>query len=114
MASWWEHAPADERSKVNDLPTIQWLTGGTELTSGRYDSTIRDILLEALFASRSDLLLTVVQDVFGWRDRINEPATITDRNWTFRLPWPCDRLNEVPEAVERQSALRAWTSRHDR
>jgi 4-alpha-glucanotransferase len=114
MASWWEQAPPDERSKANDLPTIQWLTGGTGLTSGAYDSTIRDVLLEALFASRSDLLLTVVQDVFGWRDRINEPATITDRNWTFRLPWPCDRLSEVPEALERQSALRAWARRHDR
>ena len=114
MASWWEQASTDERSKVNDLPTIQWLTGGVGLASGQYDPTIRDVLLEALFASRSDLLLTVVQDVFGWRDRINEPATVTDRNWTFRLPWPCDRLNEVPVAVERQSALRAWASRHGR
>ena len=114
MASWWEQASADERSKVNDLPTIQWLTGGAGLASGQYDPAIRDVLLETLFASRSDLLLTVVQDVFGWRDRINEPATVTDRNWTFRLPWPCDRLNEVPEAVERQSALRAWAGRHGR
>ena len=114
LASWWEQASLDERSKVNDLPTIQRLTDGTGLTSGVYDPTIRDVLLEALFASGSDLLLTVVQDVFGWRDRINVPATIADSNWTFRLPWPCDRLNEVPEAVERQSALRAWASRHGR
>ena len=56
------------------------------------------MLLEALFASGSDLLLLPVQDVFGWRDRINEPATVTDDNWTFRLPWPCDRLDDVPEA----------------
>jgi 4-alpha-glucanotransferase len=114
MASWWEQASPDERSKVNDLPTIQWLTGGAGLAGGRYDPTIRDVLLEALFASRSGLLLTVVQDIFGWRDRINEPATVTDRNWTFRLPWPCDRLHEVPVAVERQAALRAWASRHGR
>ena len=114
MVSWWEQASADERSKVNDLPTIRWLTGGAGLANGQYEPTTRDVLLEALFASRSDLLLTVVQDVFGWRDRINEPATVTDSNWTFRLPWPCDRLNEVPVAVERQSALRAWASRHGR
>ena len=36
-------------------------------------------LLEALFASGSDLLLLPMQDVFGWRDRINEPATVTRR-----------------------------------
>ena len=114
MATWWDQASPDERSKVNDLPTIQWLTGGAGLPIGPYDPTIRDVMLEALFASRSDLLLIVVQDVFGWRDRINEPATVNDRNWTFRLPWPCDRLNEVPVAVERQSTLRAWSSRHGR
>ena len=45
---------------------------------------------EALFASGSDLLLMAVPDVFGWQDRINEPATVTDDNWTFRLPWPSD------------------------
>ena len=114
MATWWDHASPDERSKVHDLPTIQWLTGGAGLPIGPYDPIIRDVLLEALFASRSDLLLIVVQDVFGWRDRINEPATVNDRNWTFRLPWPCDRLNEVPVAVERQSTLRAWAGRHGR
>ncbi len=114
MATWWERASPDERSKVNELPTIQWLTGGAGLTIGPYDHIVRDVLLEALFASRSDLFLTVVQDVFGWHDRINEPATVNDRNWTFRLPWPSDRLNEVPAAVERQSTLRAWASRHGR
>ena len=39
-----------------------------------------------------------IQDVFGWRDRINEPATVNEVNWTYRLPWPSDRLNDVPAA----------------
>ena len=75
---------------------------------------MRDVLLEALFASGSDLLLLPVQDVFGWRDRINEPATVTSDNWTFRLPWPVDRLDEVPEARERQGQLRAGRERYGR
>jgi hypothetical protein len=33
-----------------------------------------------MFASGSDLLLLLIQDVFGWHDRINEPATVTDEN----------------------------------
>lgn len=114
LATWWEQASQGERSKVNELPTIQRLTGGTSLTSARYDPAVRDTLLEALFASGSDLLLTLAQDVFGWRDRINEPAVITDGNWTFRLPWPSDRLDEVPEARERQSKLRTWAIRYGR
>ena len=71
---------------------------------------VRDVLLETLFASKSDLLLLPMQDVFGWRDRINEPATVTDANWTFRLPWPVDRLDDVPEARERQATLRHWST----
>jgi 4-alpha-glucanotransferase len=30
VATWWDHASPDERSKVNALPTIQWLTGGVD------------------------------------------------------------------------------------
>ena len=47
--------------------------------------------------SGSALLLLPVQDVFGWSDRINEPATVEPDNWTFRLPWPCDRLDDEAE-----------------
>ena len=75
---------------------------------------MRDVLLETLFASGSDLLLVPIQDVFGWRDRINEPATVNDDNWTFRLPWPTDRLDAYPEARERRDRLRAWSETHGR
>ena len=40
------------------------------------------------------------------------PATVNDRNWTFRLPWPVDRLDDVPEARERQACLQAWARKH--
>jgi 4-alpha-glucanotransferase len=75
---------------------------------------VRDALLDALFASGSDLLVLPVQDVFGWTDRINVPALIDDSNWTWRLPWPVDRLDAQPEAAERQQALRRWSERHAR
>jgi hypothetical protein len=42
------------------------------------------------------------------------PATIDDRNWTFRLPWPSDELDDVPEARERRDRLRAWVEKHGR
>jgi 4-alpha-glucanotransferase len=78
------------------------------------EAAVRDVLLEALFASGSTLLLMPVQDVFGWRDRINEPATMSDRNWTFRLPWPIDRWPDEPEARERQQTLARWTEQYRR
>ena len=33
-----------------------------------------------------------MQDLFGWRDRINTPATVGPHNWTWRLPWPIDAV----------------------
>jgi 4-alpha-glucanotransferase len=114
MAVWWECASAEERRRVSELPTIQRLTAGAGLPSASCEPAVRDALLAALFASTSDTLLLPVQDVFGWRDRINEPGTITDDNWTYRLPWPCDRLDDQPEARERQRTLHAWASRYHR
>jgi 4-alpha-glucanotransferase len=74
----------------------------------------RDALLEVLMASASELVLFPIQDVFGWRDRINEPGTVNDRNWTFRLPWPSNRLNDIDSARERQAALRRWSEKYGR
>jgi len=114
QAVWWERASADERENVSRLPTIQQVSHGADLTQAPYDPIVRDALLEALFASPSDLLLLPIQDAFGWRDRVNEPGTVTDRNWTYRLPWPIDELDEISEARERKTQLRAWAEQYSR
>ncbi|PYR07129.1 MAG: hypothetical protein DMG00_17285 [Acidobacteria bacterium] len=90
----------------------QRVSGGADITGAPFDDRVRDLLLESIVSSGSDIVLLPVQDVFGWRDRINEPAKIDDVNWTFRLPWPIDRMDEVPEASERQRKLREWTDRY--
>ena len=108
MRVWWERADIDEHEQVSDLPTIRRVTSGRSLLDLPPNPDVRDALLEALYASGSRLFLAPVPDVFGWTARINEPATISDDNWTFRLPWLLDRLDETPEAAERQAKLRAW------
>jgi len=114
MIVWWEHASDDERRKAAAMPTIARLAGGADLAAADYNAIVRDVLLESMWASGSDLLLLPVQDVFGWRDRINEPAVVADNNWTFRLPWPCDRLDDVAEARARKDQMRAWTTTYNR
>ena len=114
VAVWWDAAPPGDRRSIDALPTIQRVTSGRPLADRPFDAAVRDVLIEALFASASNLLLLPVQDVFGWRDRINEPALVSDANWSFRLPWPCDRMNDEPEARERQAMLRTWAERHGR
>lgn len=106
MIAWWEEASADEKRKVSAVLSV-------DLARAPY-AEVRDRLLEALFASGSDLLLLPIQDVFGWRDRINDPAVVADSNWVFRLPWPSDKLDEIAEARERQRQLRDWAAAHRR
>jgi 4-alpha-glucanotransferase len=111
MATWWDRADADERHRVADLRSVKSLG---DISDRPFDATVRDVLLEALFGAASDLLLFPVQDVFGWRDRINEPAKVDDQNWTFQLPWPSDRLTDMRDAAERQKFLRALSEKYGR
>jgi 4-alpha-glucanotransferase len=114
MAVWWESVSTEDRRQISELPTVRRLAHGADLVDTRYTPAMRDVLLEALFASPSELLLLPVQDAFGWRDRVNEPATVNDENWTYRLPWPVDRLDEFPEARERKEQLCSWSEKYQR
>lgn len=121
LAIWWDTAPPDERHAVAALcglppevavPNVA--APEPDAPDGRayptFDDRIRDAVLRLLYASGSDLLVLPIQDLFGWRDRINTPATIGDTNWTWRLPWPVDTLPDQPAAHTRAEALRAWAA----
>lgn len=89
---------------THDTETLAaWWTkeGGSAWTN-----PVRDALLTTAYAAGSDELFLPIQDVFGWSDRINTPATIGDHNWTWRLPWRVDEMPNVPEAAERAAFCR--------
>jgi 4-alpha-glucanotransferase len=118
MVIWWENAPLEEKQAVLAIPSL-----GEHLAPDERGSIadrpglphpMREALLESLYASGANLLILPVQDVFGWRDRINQPATIGDGNWTWRLPWPCDRLATQAEAIAVGHQLKEWSRRHAR
>jgi 4-alpha-glucanotransferase len=113
LMTWWSGAAESEREKVNAIPTVTRTSGGEGILNA-VEPRARDVLLETLFASNSELLLLPIQDVFGWRDRINVPATVGDENWSFRLPWPVDQMNDAPEVLERQKTLGAWSAKYER
>jgi 4-alpha-glucanotransferase len=111
MAEWWDRAPIEERTAVVSIPGIAEANiPPTEAFSDR----VRDALLTALFRSGSDVVLVVLPDVFGWRDRINTPSLVSGDNWTWRLPWPVDALITEPAAGERAAFLRALSVRTGR
>jgi 4-alpha-glucanotransferase len=113
QAAWWAQASEDDRRLVDELGTIRRIASGRSLLD-MTEAEVGDTLLEALYASTSALVLIPIADVFGWRDRINDPAVVEGDNWTFRLPWAVDRLHDAPEPRARRSQLRAWSERHAR
>ena len=118
MVIWWETASREEREAVLEIPGIARRITDDERARVLEQKTLsnhcREALLETLFESGSNLLILPIQDVFGWRDRINQPATVGDGNWTWRLPWPADRLTTEPAAMEIATQLAEWSAKHGR
>ena len=96
LGVWWESLSDAERRRFGfDSPV--------------FDASIRDGILAGIYNAGSSLVLLPIQDIFGWRDRINLPATINDTNWTYALPWPVDHLQSQPVAQERADRLTQWS-----
>ena len=114
LAAWWDAADADVRAAVASIPALRAEAGDLDLTTAPFTPLVRDLLARLLFASGSNILLLPIQDVFGWHDRINEPATVNDINWSYRLPWPIDAFDAQADARERQATLRRWANESGR
>ena len=94
LAVWWETLTEEERALFARMPSIN-----VEPFEA-FSDTVRDAILTAVYLSPSAMVLIPIQDVFGWRHRINHPATIGDWNWTYVLPWPIDLITAQPDAAE--------------
>jgi 4-alpha-glucanotransferase len=77
-------------------------------------SALRLALLRRLYEARSVLAILPIQDLFGWRERINTPATMDHYNWTYRLPVRINELDQVPTICERMELIRAITDENGR
>ena len=103
LAEWWDEAPIEERTEVLKVPPLS--EHGFEPEQA-FDARLRDALLVAIYEAGANLVLLPLQDVFGWRDRVNVPGTVGHENWTWRLPFPVEDLLTRPDASERASFLR--------
>lgn len=71
-------------------------------------------LLQRLYEAGSVLTVLPIQDLFGWRERINTPATVVRRNWAYRLPVPIGEIDQLPGARERLELIRTMVDENDR
>ena len=102
LAEWWDAAPPEERAEVLKVPDLA--EAGFSIDSP-FDGRLRDALLAAIYHSGANLVLLPIQDIFGWRDRINVPGTVGAENWTWRLPFPIGDLLTRDDAAERAAFL---------
>jgi 4-alpha-glucanotransferase len=108
VADWFDTLPAEERRQLLDLPQLAALKArGAE----RWDDGVRDAFLEMIYGSGSDLLLLPFGDAFGARERVNVPGTVTDENWTYRMPSDLQALAADRASTERLRGLAARSGR---
>jgi 4-alpha-glucanotransferase len=93
MAAWWEGLGDAERDAVKELPGC-----GPEAAAlgARFTSAVHKALVDLLAGAGSDLVLFLLQDILGSKDRINTPATVGAHNWTYRLPATIAELRADP------------------
>ena len=86
---WWDRADRRERHRCAATSSAR----EAAVRSPTSPSTIAYAMrCYRVFRAGSDIVIVPLQDVFGWRDRINVPAGRDDENWTWRLPWPVEKM----------------------
>jgi len=117
LVTWWVNAPQAERLAVLSLPLVRQRLGepldGLAASAALPDE-VREALIEVVVASASELVILPIQDVFGWADRINTPAVVDEINWTWRLPWPLESIEEQPDATRVKALLKLLAGRYGR
>lgn len=93
VSTWWEGLAPHERGAVVQIPSMRPYA---HRLGSHYDLTTHEALARTLADSASELVLFLLQDVLGFRDRINVPGTVSENNWTFRLPASVDVLARDP------------------
>jgi len=64
-----------------------------------FDHEVQWHLLDALLACRSRYAALMITDLFGMIDRYNKPGTVDPENWSYRLPFT---LEEMEQDAEKQ------------
>jgi 4-alpha-glucanotransferase len=108
LADWYDGLDGAERGQLLALPGLAALRARAP---ARFDDGVRDALLALVYGSASDLLLLPFQDAFGARERVNVPGTVSDANWTYRMPMDLSRLLADAETTRRLGDLAGRSGR---
>ncbi|MFO0761634.1 MAG: 4-alpha-glucanotransferase [Byssovorax sp.] len=111
VAVWWEGLDDDERAAVKAL---RELAPAARELGKTFTPEVHRALVDLLNGAGSELVLFLVQDVLGSRDRINTPATTGPQNWTYRLPGTVDDLSKDAALAPVLSMFQRSLEKHGR
>ena len=89
VAAWWTHLSEPERAAALQLPVLRDMSPAP---GKRFSVDLHAALLRLICGAGSELVLLLLQDLLGTRDRINVPGTVKPSNWTYRLPKPIEAM----------------------
>jgi len=104
LVEWWATISETERRQLTQAISASTHADGSITV---LDEPHLDAILEWVYASPAQLVVTPIQDLFGWNDRINLPGTINEANWTWRLPFDLETGMEDPYVCARLARIRA-------
>jgi 4-alpha-glucanotransferase len=111
VAAWWDGLSREERDGARRIPAMA--SRASEL-GDTFSPAVHAALMDALNGSGSDLVLFLLQDVLGTKERINTPATVGAHNWTYRLPRSLEELRQDPGLSVLIETMRKSTERSGR
>jgi isoamylase len=105
-AEWYDALPREERERLRMIPALAQLD-----PEQPFDERTRDLFLRALYDAPSTLVLVLLQDALGTRERINTPGTTEAANWRYRMARTVEDLVADGETSERLQQLSRETGR---
>jgi 4-alpha-glucanotransferase len=110
LTQWWRETTTKERRQFLAALGLE----GRVSPDGRLTGRASLAILEALYAAPSRLAVTPIQDLFGWRARINRPGTVAPSNWRWRPRFTLERWSESATLRARVTNLRRIAERTGR
>ena len=88
LTIWWREQPIEERARLVKAFNLD----GRVNVRAPLGMPVLNEILRTLYAAPSIITVLPIQDLFGWCARINLPGTVSESNWTYRLPIPLERM----------------------
>lgn len=108
LRDWWAVSAQWEREAVcRVFPELN----AFQPPPAEFGPELHEALLRAALNASSALCVLPWQDVFGEAERVNLPGTVSDDNWTYRMPMDMVALAADRTGRERLRALAARSGR---